>query len=101
MTDLVRDYLERGLSRRAFIRRTTAAGFSLAAAESAMNALEPLISAADHDAPATDLTRPGIRAIRWRRRGREKFRGRKKEERHDESSAGQIGKRRDHAPRIR
>src|SRR5262249_33840430 len=52
-------------------------------------------------APGWRLTRPGIRAIRWRRRGREKFRGRKKEERHNESSASQIGKRRDHAPRIR
>src|SRR5215470_16857427 len=55
MRDSVKDYLERGLSRRAFIRRTTAAGFSLAAAESAMNALEPLISAAHHDAPANDI----------------------------------------------
>jgi benzoylformate decarboxylase len=42
MQGLVRDYLSGKISRRSFIRRSTTAGFSLVAARSAMEALEPM-----------------------------------------------------------
>jgi len=45
MRDLAKDYLRRRISRRDFIRRSTAAGFSLAAAQSAASALEPILRA--------------------------------------------------------
>lgn len=45
MREFVKDYLGQGISRRSFIRRSTAAGFSLAAAHSAINALEPIVKA--------------------------------------------------------
>src|SRR3989441_2411645 len=45
MRDLIKDYLGRSLSRRSFIRKSTAAGFSIAAARSAVGALEPLVRA--------------------------------------------------------
>jgi acetolactate synthase I/II/III large subunit len=44
MRDLVKDYLGRSISRRSFIGKSTAAGFSIAAARSAVSALEPLVS---------------------------------------------------------
>jgi len=43
MRDLAKDYLGRSISRRSFIRKTTAAGFSIAAARSAAGALDPLV----------------------------------------------------------
>src|SRR5262247_2774781 len=46
MRDLAGEYLGDRISRRAFIRRSSAAGFSLAAAESAANALTALTSSA-------------------------------------------------------
>lgn len=46
MRDLAKDLLARGLSRRGFMRKSSAAGFSLAAARSALTALAPLQRAA-------------------------------------------------------
>ena len=45
MRDLVKDYLGQKLSRRSFINRATAAGFTLAAARSSLNALGPIVRA--------------------------------------------------------
>ena len=45
MRELVKDYLGKSITRRSFMRRAGAAGFSLAAARSALNALEPIASA--------------------------------------------------------
>ena len=42
MRDLVKDYLGHRISRRGFIGRATAAGFSVAAARSSLGALEPI-----------------------------------------------------------
>src|SRR5262249_3744178 len=55
MRELAREFIEQGISRRAFIRKTAAAGFSPAAARSALSALEPLRSATHHAAPASDM----------------------------------------------
>jgi thiamine pyrophosphate-dependent acetolactate synthase large subunit-like protein len=44
MRDWAKEFLGDRISRRAFIRRSATAGFSLAAAESAANALAPLVS---------------------------------------------------------
>lgn len=60
MRDLIRDYLGRSISRRNFIRKATAAGFSLAAARSALASLEPLARARTPDlssAPTAHTTR--------------------------------------------
>jgi len=51
--DLARSYLDRRLSRRDFVRLSTAAGFSLAAARSAAAALEPLARGATATAEGT------------------------------------------------
>ena len=45
MRDLVKDYLGKEVSRRRFIAKATAAGFSLAAARSSLRALEPIVRA--------------------------------------------------------
>ena len=45
MRDLAKDYLERKFSRRSFINKATAAGFSLAAASSILESLEPIVRA--------------------------------------------------------
>lgn len=50
MRDLAGEFLGDRISRRAFIRKSSAAGFSLAAAESAANALAPLVSSAQRAA---------------------------------------------------
>jgi len=56
MRELARQYLLGHISRREFVRLSTAAGFSLAAAHSAANALEPIVATqevAEHSATAT------------------------------------------------
>ncbi|PYS37865.1 MAG: hypothetical protein DMF71_17740 [Acidobacteria bacterium] len=45
MRDLAKDYLERKVSRRSFINKATAAGFSLAAAQSTLKSLAPMVRA--------------------------------------------------------
>jgi benzoylformate decarboxylase len=45
MQGLVKDYLGGTISRRSFIRRSTAAGFSVVAARSAIDALQPIVNA--------------------------------------------------------
>src|SRR6267143_3162894 len=45
MQGLVKDYLGGRISRRSFIRRSTAAGFSVVAARSAVDALQPIVNA--------------------------------------------------------
>jgi len=45
MQGLVKDYLGGRISRRSFIRRSTAAGFSVVAAHSAIDALQPIVNA--------------------------------------------------------
>lgn len=45
MRDLAKGYLGRSMSRRGFIRKATQTGFSIAAARSAVSALEPLVRA--------------------------------------------------------
>ena len=45
MRDLVKDYLGQKFSRRSFVRKATAAGFSLAAARSVISSLEPIVQA--------------------------------------------------------
>lgn len=62
MRELVRDYLGQSLSRRSFIRKVTAAGFSITAAHSVANALSPLIhaSAADLHSSVEPNTTPFV-----------------------------------------
>ena len=45
MRNLVKDYLGKKVSRRSFISKATAAGFTVAAARSSLSALEPIVSA--------------------------------------------------------
>src|SRR5882762_6092031 len=45
MQGLVKDYLGGTISRRSFIRKSTAAGFSVVAARSAIDALQPIVNA--------------------------------------------------------
>lgn len=45
MREIVKEYLGQAISRRSFIRKSTAAGFSAAAARSALCALEPIVNA--------------------------------------------------------
>ncbi len=45
MRHLVKDYLGQKVSRRSFIGKATAAGFSIAAARSSLNALDPIVRA--------------------------------------------------------
>src|SRR6267378_623648 len=45
MQGLVKDYLGGAISRRSFIRKSTAAGFSVVAARSAVDALQPIVNA--------------------------------------------------------
>ncbi|HJZ67976.1 MAG TPA: hypothetical protein VKF81_07640, partial [Blastocatellia bacterium] len=52
MRALAKDYLGQTISRRSFIRKSTMSGFSIAAARSAMSALEPLVRA--------EATRPTV-----------------------------------------
>ncbi len=54
MRDLARKYLQRNISRRDFVRLSTAAGFSLAATQSAVKALQPMMSSGA--AEAAELT---------------------------------------------
>src|ERR1700704_409076 len=58
MQGLVKDYLGGTISRRSFIRRSTAAGFSVVAARSAIDALQPIVNAnqASTCSPATTST---------------------------------------------
>ncbi|MGH9966336.1 MAG: thiamine pyrophosphate-binding protein [Pyrinomonadaceae bacterium] len=65
MQDLAKDYLGGKISRRSFIRRSTAAGFSAMAAHSALQALEPIANAKTTSrvctpaSPATSFTGTG------------------------------------------
>ena len=59
MRDFAGELLEDRISRRAFIRKASAAGFSLAAAESAANALAPLVSSAPQRAVVPPLVGTG------------------------------------------
>ncbi|HEU5240326.1 MAG TPA: thiamine pyrophosphate-binding protein, partial [Pyrinomonadaceae bacterium] len=45
MRDLIKDYLGRNISRRSFIGKATAAGFTVAAARSSLNSLDPIVRA--------------------------------------------------------
>jgi len=58
MQGLVKDYLGGAISRRSFIRKSTAAGFSVVAARSAIDALQPIVNAnqASTFSPATTST---------------------------------------------
>ena len=59
MRDLAKDYLGQRVSRRSFFRKATAAGFSLAAARSCLQALQPITQAeatASNFAPAAATT---------------------------------------------
>jgi len=58
MQGLVKDYLGGTISRRGFIRKSTAAGFSVVAARSAIDALQPIVNAnqASTFSPATTST---------------------------------------------
>ena len=57
MRDLVKDYLGRQVSRRSFISKATAAGFSFAAVRSSLEALDPIVRAETiHSGSATSMT---------------------------------------------
>jgi thiamine pyrophosphate-dependent acetolactate synthase large subunit-like protein len=58
MIDLVGAYLTRGLDRRGFLKGMAAAGFSVAAAESVLSALAPMVEAQE-EAPAKSVTMEG------------------------------------------
>jgi thiamine pyrophosphate-dependent acetolactate synthase large subunit-like protein len=59
MRDLAKRYLQRTISRRDFVRLSTAAGFSLAATQSAVHALEPVMSAPSKSAGEMTTTFQG------------------------------------------
>lgn len=61
MQDLVKRYLDRGLSRRGFVSAMSALGFTAAAAEAVLEPLEASESAADDDGPTapTNITGTG------------------------------------------
>ncbi len=56
MRDLVKEYLGQRISRRSFVRRATAAGFSVAAVQSSLTALEPI--ARSETVPLPSVTFP-------------------------------------------
>jgi thiamine pyrophosphate-dependent acetolactate synthase large subunit-like protein len=58
MREIVRDYLDGRIPRRAFIKRMSQAGFGIAAAASALKSLEPLVYA--QETPAGASPSPGL-----------------------------------------
>jgi hypothetical protein len=52
MIDLVRAFITRAIDRRGFLKGMAGAGFSLAAAESVLSALAPMVRADEETPPA-------------------------------------------------
>lgn len=63
MRELIKDYLGRPVTRRTFMRRAAAAGFSVAAANSALNSLEPLAAAKTVHAVTSSATTPNAATV--------------------------------------